>query len=184
MDAMRAGDGSRHARTRTRMRVRWTTDGEFGIACPHRRSSVTPARGLSSPAAGAERHAIALLVLCCSCGPAWGDFLPAPRLRAWGQGARGTARFPPLWQPLPDKASKGGLHLRGGEQRGGGPRPSHQRQRHSGSGGWGGGGGRPSKWQAPVPLYSLECDTPDYRPEAEDASTCKAAIARMDRHKF
>jgi hypothetical protein len=181
---MMARDG-RHVRTRTRMCGRWTTDGGLGIACPRTRSSVTPARGLSSPAAGAARRAMALLVLCCSCGTVWGDFLPAPRLRAWGQGARGTTRFPPLWYPLPDKASQGApLHLRGGEQRGGGPRPSHQRQRHCGSGGWGGGGGRPSKWQAPVPLYSLECDTPDYRPEAEDASTCKAAIARMGRHKF
>ena len=176
-------ESKRHVRTRTRMCGRWTTDGGLGIACSRTRSSVTPARGLCSSAAG-ERRAIAWLVLCCSCGTACGDLVPVPRLRAWGQGARDTARFPPLWQPLSDKASQGGpLHLRGGEQRGGGPRPSHQRQRHSGSGGGGGGGGRSSKWQTPVPLYSIECETPDYRPEAEDASTCKAAIARMGRHK-
>ena len=49
----------------------------------------------------------------------------------------------------------------------------------AGGGGWGGGGGgRHGRWQAPMALYTLEGETPDYRPEALNVSTCKAAIAR------
>jgi len=103
--------------------ARWPGRGAPAACVVRRRGSVECSNACRRAACGS---ALALLVLSCTSGRAWGGHPPAPHLRAWGQGARGAAPLLPLRHHP--------LHLRGGEQRGGGARPAHHhRPRHAGT---------------------------------------------------